>query len=146
MNHWLTRTDRLKDVFFLLALATAARVSEIHVNRVQFERLQNGKVFLGLCWDLIMKNQLPGQPDHLFTILSLVSILSPDDHLPSWSTLYLPPDCAPTSALPLETLHPPFYSGHNGSLLYYNLRLASSNYSASLHLHWIASTCDVQSI
>ncbi|XP_046581092.1 uncharacterized protein LOC124288585 [Haliotis rubra] len=53
--------------FFLVALATAARISELHaldVNRVQFERKKHGKVFLGLRWDFVAKNQLPGQPDH----------------------------------------------------------------------------------
>ncbi|XP_067673432.1 uncharacterized protein [Haliotis asinina] len=68
--------------FFLVALATAARISELHaldVNRVQFERIRHGRVFLGLRWDFVAKNQLPGQPDRRFTIPPLSTILGPDD-------------------------------------------------------------------
>ncbi|XP_067685891.1 uncharacterized protein [Haliotis asinina] len=67
---------------FLLALATAARVSEIHaldVTQVRFEQARHGRVHLGLLWDFIAKNQLPGQPDRRFSIPPLSTILGRHD-------------------------------------------------------------------
>ena len=67
---------------FLLALATAARVSEIHaidVTRIRFEDGRRGAALLGLAWDFIAKNQLPGQPDRMFRIKPLAEIVGPED-------------------------------------------------------------------
>ena len=67
---------------FLIALATAARVGEIHaidVTRIKFQRREHGAVFLGLCWDFIAKNQLPGQSDRQFKIPPLSSIVGRED-------------------------------------------------------------------
>ncbi|XP_067670746.1 uncharacterized protein [Haliotis asinina] len=67
---------------FLLALATAARMSEIHAldfNRTKFDRSHQVTGHLGLRWDFIAKNQLPGQPDRQFHIPSMSSILGPHD-------------------------------------------------------------------
>ena len=67
---------------FLLALATAARVSEIHaidVTRIRFEQTRHGAVHLGLCWDFLAKNQLPGQPDRTFLIPPLSSIVGSEE-------------------------------------------------------------------
>ncbi|XP_055957300.1 uncharacterized protein LOC130013001 [Patella vulgata] len=68
---------------FLLAFATAARVSEIHaldVTQVKFIRAEKGAVQLGLMFDFVAKNQRPGQPDRTFLIRSLDNILGPDDN------------------------------------------------------------------
>ena len=65
-----------------MALATAARVSEIHaldVTRVQFARGRHGVAHLGLSYDFIAKNQLPDQPDRLFTIPPLSTIVGIED-------------------------------------------------------------------
>ena len=67
---------------FLVALATAARVSEIHaldVTRVTFDQRRDGQVHLGLAWDFIAKNQQPGQPDRLFHIPPLSQIVGSED-------------------------------------------------------------------
>ena len=43
----------------LLALATAARVSQIHaidITRIRFEQMRHGAIHLGLCWDFLVKN------------------------------------------------------------------------------------------
>ena len=64
---------------FLLSLATAARVSEIHaldVTRITFDQRHNGQAHLGLSWDFLAKNQLPGQPDRQFHIPPLSQILA----------------------------------------------------------------------
>ena len=74
--------DLTKKTVFLLALATAARVSEIHavdVTRIQFEEGRHGAVLLGLSWDFIAKNQLPGQPDRTFRITPLSRIVGSED-------------------------------------------------------------------
>ena len=71
-----------RKTLFLVALATAARVSEIHaldVTRIKFETVRNGAVHIGLLWDFIAKNQLPGQPDRLFTIPPLSTIVGSAD-------------------------------------------------------------------
>ena len=71
-----------KKTVFLLALATAARVSEIHaldVTRIKFENGRHGAVFLGLSWDFVAKNQLPGQPDRLFKIKPLSTVIGEED-------------------------------------------------------------------
>ena len=67
---------------FLLALATAARVSELHaldVTRVKFQTKRHGNVLLGLAWDFLAKNQLPGQPDRQFSLTPLSSIVGSED-------------------------------------------------------------------
>ncbi|XP_071084229.1 uncharacterized protein [Haliotis cracherodii] len=74
--------DLTKKTMFLLALATAARVSELHaidITRVRFEHGTHGTVHLGLCWDFIAKNQLPGQPDRSFTIPPISTIVGSED-------------------------------------------------------------------
>ena len=74
--------DLTRKTLFLVALATAARVSEIHaldVTRIKFENVRNGAVHIGLLWDFIAKNQLPGQPDRLFTIPPLSQIVGAAD-------------------------------------------------------------------
>ena len=74
--------DLTRKTVFLLALATAARVSEIHaidITRVRFEAGRHASVLLGLCWDFVAKNQLPGQPDRMFTIAPLSTIVGSED-------------------------------------------------------------------
>ncbi|XP_067681356.1 uncharacterized protein [Haliotis asinina] len=69
-------------MLFLLALATAARMSEIHAldfNRTSFDTSHQETAHLGLRWDFIAKNQLPGQPNRQFHIPALSSILGPHD-------------------------------------------------------------------
>lgn len=99
---------------FLLALATAAWVSEIHALDIFLLEKQNHvTVHLGLRWDFIVKNQIPGQPDKLFTILSLAFILNPKRQ---WRRLLmlnlllptrdLPPGFGNTPTLTEDTLHP----------------------------------------
>ena len=71
-----------RKTLFLVALATAARVSEIHaldVTRIRFENVRHGAVHIGLLWNFIAKNQLPGQPDRLFTIPPLSTIVGAAD-------------------------------------------------------------------
>jgi len=67
---------------FLLAFATAARVSELHAldfNQVRFERGGAGSAHLGLVMTFVAKNQRPGQPPREFSVASLNSILGPED-------------------------------------------------------------------
>ncbi|XP_071085823.1 uncharacterized protein [Haliotis cracherodii] len=67
---------------FLLALATAARISEIHAidfNRITFDSGNNSSAHLGLRWDFIAKNQLPGQLDRQFHVPALSSVLGAED-------------------------------------------------------------------
>ncbi|XP_071100530.1 uncharacterized protein [Haliotis cracherodii] len=67
---------------FILALATAARMSEIHAinfNRITFDSGNNSSAHLGLRWDVIAKNQLPGQPDRQFHVPALSSVLGAED-------------------------------------------------------------------
>ena len=74
--------DLTKKTVFLLALATAARVSEIHaidVTRIKFEEGRHGAVLLGLSWEFIAKNQLPGQPDRTFKVTPLSRIVGSED-------------------------------------------------------------------
>lgn len=71
-DYKLLRLSRLR-----LALATAAPVGEIHVldvTRIQFERSWK----CCLCWNFVL-DQLPGQPDWLFTISLFLSILGSDN-------------------------------------------------------------------
>jgi len=71
-----------KKTIFLLAFATAARVSEIHAldfTQVQFDRGDTGAVHLGLLMNFVAKNQRPGQPPRRFTIGSINNILGPED-------------------------------------------------------------------
>ncbi len=67
---------------FLLAFATAARVSELHaldVSRVRFDRGDIGAVRLGLLPGFVAKNQTHGQAERDYTIRSLTELLGPDD-------------------------------------------------------------------
>ena len=67
---------------FLVALATAARISEIHaldVTRITFDQHRHGHAHLGLAWDFIAKNQQPGQPDRQFHIPPLSQIVGSED-------------------------------------------------------------------
>ena len=66
---------------FLLSLATAARVSELHaldITAVRFDRGDTGAVHLGLLMDFVAKNQKYGQVERMFTIRSLNEIVGPD--------------------------------------------------------------------
>lgn len=74
--------DLSRKTAFLLSFATAARVSELHaldVTRVRFEQSRKGSVHLGLLWNFVAKNQLPGQPGRTFTIPPLSKIVSSSD-------------------------------------------------------------------
>ncbi|XP_071099803.1 uncharacterized protein [Haliotis cracherodii] len=67
---------------FILALAAAARISEIHAidfNHITFDSGNNSSAHIGLRWDFIAKNQLPGQPDRQFHVLALSSVLGAED-------------------------------------------------------------------
>ncbi|XP_071109122.1 uncharacterized protein [Haliotis cracherodii] len=67
---------------FILALATAVRMSEIHAidfNPITFDSGNNSSALLGLRWDFIAKNQLPGQPDRQFHVPALSSVLGAED-------------------------------------------------------------------
>ena len=67
---------------FLLSMATAARISEVHaldVTQVTYDRGSHAAVHIGVMWDFIAKNQRPGQPDRVFHLRPLSSILGPDD-------------------------------------------------------------------
>ncbi|XP_046556912.1 LOW QUALITY PROTEIN: kinesin-like protein KIN-7O [Haliotis rubra] len=59
----------------------AARLSEIHAldfERTRFDAHRN-IVHMGLRWDFIAKNQLPGQPDTQFHIPALSTVLGPQN-------------------------------------------------------------------
>lgn len=67
---------------FLLALARAARMSEIHAIDFSCTRFDSGEhtsAHLGLRWHFIVKNQLPEQPDKQFHVPALSSILGAED-------------------------------------------------------------------
>ena len=67
---------------FLLSLATAARVSELHAidyTRLKFEQQRDGAALLTLRMDFVAKNQLPGQPDRSFRIQPLSRIVGSSD-------------------------------------------------------------------
>jgi integrase len=65
---------------FLIALATAARLGEIHaidIHRISFDK--KGTAFLQLEWGFLAKNQDPGEPDRSYIIPSLRPLLGRDD-------------------------------------------------------------------
>lgn len=47
--------------------------------RVHFEHGMQGMVYLGLCLDFIVKNQLPGQTDQSSTIPPISTIVGVED-------------------------------------------------------------------
>ena len=67
---------------FLLGLATAARVGEIHaidVTRVNFDVGPSGVAHLGLALDFIAKNQGLNEDSRVFHLSPLSAILGPED-------------------------------------------------------------------
>ena len=65
---------------FLIALATAARIGEIHaidVNRLSFDK--KGTAYLQLHWGFLAKNQNPGEPDRTYVIPSLRPLLGKEE-------------------------------------------------------------------
>ncbi len=67
---------------FLLALATAARVGELHaidVTRITFDVGADHKVHLGLLLDFVAKNQLVGQEGRTFHLAPLSNLVGPHD-------------------------------------------------------------------
>ena len=74
--------DQTLKTVFLISLASAARVSEVHaldVSQVTFDRTPHGSAHLGLCLDFIAKNQQFQQPDRVFHLPALSSILGHQD-------------------------------------------------------------------
>ena len=67
---------------FLLAMATAARVSELHaidVTRITFDRGPKGFAHLALLWSFVAKNQSMDQEGRSFHIPPLRNIVGPHD-------------------------------------------------------------------
>jgi hypothetical protein len=74
--------DLTRKTIFLLAFATAARVSELHAldfRQVRFEEGGADAAYLGLLLNFVAKNQGPGQPPREFKVSALSSILGPED-------------------------------------------------------------------